>query len=1135
MSIKSIPAAWQSNLGTGGQTDRDERVYIDFRGVDYPDVARDTRNYCDRGDCESASLPAVRGEIGISTGTSAARSAEQAHRGSYSIKHTGNGSENYVAFMDSASTTDLHGILPGETVEIVVWVYIPTVGGPTNASEITLNFFHYAGGWAETVVAASVKDRWEKLTQRVTLGDADTGLLIRTEIDAAATSGEYYYIDDVELYRYPTFALAREDNLIDRGNCDSATAPALLGATPAAVANGSFARNATVAHGGGYSYKHTITTGGSDSNAFLTASSSTNLGGVVAGEVLEFSCWIYAPSSGGCQVAEINIQAQEYDASASAWAALDYAIASGAQNTWINLSVTWTIPTDDVTGFRCYLQLDSPASSGEYYYVDDIVVKRHSVPGTHYLSGGYTEHLLTLPDTGTIQVKFKPNFAFDTGTTQGVFGWRLSGSQELICFFLPGDDKFYVQYEDGGVAEKYLISARYDNGASFRNINQWITMTLAFNLTTGNTAGSSLWMNKTADDTVWSGAIGSHASTNSLFQIGAIGDGTLIGDIDIAYARFFSGLVATDAQVQNDFKDVEHEEIYWSFDGHANGETRCHIMSEPLIAGMNFQKSVKNKASGSHSSNTFAASLLNLNGEFSDDQNAAFDPANRVYNGTLAQSYMQDKCRIRVEDWYSGDFDNVFVGRIHTGFARKSLNETISVANIGAFDAVKQINNFRAIEPTFWEDALIAGTTESNSLMHLVGRMATRARVRQYLADNSFEDPGTLTDAWTASGGTFSRQTANPLFGSSHARLVTGVATRIVDQEVLFTGDEKLSVGQTYTFYVWILCASAATGASNVIRLAEEDSSGEHDVSSTLYTLAGGEGYVKVEVSHTVTDSTSDRLRVKISADNGQTIDFDGAMLIHGDRALHWFEQSTVVQETGAASGSVSADLAEVQMYDTIGFDIDAVTITHPWKRIEEGDRALDHLKSLADSTAPLYMGMDENGTLRYRAVLADDYADRVPAQSFSDTEIHPNLSTSPTVEQANSLIGHGAKIRKEGHDRNIWYAAASASFERDSLGSLEEVVTHIAEHSSNTWPDPDEFGIFWARYNGNQPIKLEAPPDPPPPTVFEIIWEAIEIVFDVVFGEGGVVDWLWGNFTARYAEKQPDSKHGKKWSGQAD
>jgi len=151
------------------------------------------------------------------------------------------------------------------------------------------------------------------------------------------------------------------------------------------------------------------------------------------------------------------------------------------------------------------------------------------------------------------------------------------------------------------------------------------------------------------------------------------------------------------------------------------------------------------------------------------------------------------------------------------------------------------------------------------------------------------------------------------------------------------------------------------------------------------------------------------------------------------------------------------------------GFDCDTVDITHPWKRIEENESPWTHLKMLADSTAVLYIGDDSSGTLRFRAVLADDYSDLVPFYEWDSLGAAP-LSTNLTMAQANRIVGRGVKIVKDRFTRFLWSAEASRGFDTDELGYLDETIAN-----GDTWPDPDEYGPFFARYDGQPPkIKKE-------------------------------------------------------------
>ena len=92
MAINSVPAAWQTNMQG---PDSEDRAYIDFRQIDYPDVGSGSPtfslgredNLIDRGNCESTTKPALLGETaGAASNCTFARSADFAHGGEYSFK-----------------------------------------------------------------------------------------------------------------------------------------------------------------------------------------------------------------------------------------------------------------------------------------------------------------------------------------------------------------------------------------------------------------------------------------------------------------------------------------------------------------------------------------------------------------------------------------------------------------------------------------------------------------------------------------------------------------------------------------------------------------------------------------------------------------------------------------------------------------------------------------------------------------------------------------------------------------------------------------------------------------------------------------------------------------------------------------
>lgn len=849
----------------------------------------------------------------------------------------------------------------------------------------------------------------------------------------------------------PSFTLAREDNLIDRGNCESATAPGILGETGAGV-NATWARSSDLAHGGEYSYKLTKTTAagaGACAGLFNDNQDTTDLHGIVPGETVEVSCWIYVPSTGGPSASEAFLKVSYYDA--AAWTT--ETISVSAQDTWEKLSTSVTVPST-ATGFNARSGIDTGAALGEYIYVDDVIFKRHSVPGSHYMSGGISNHLVTLAPTGTIQVKFHSQFAFNVATFEALIDWYVSATQRLLISYNPTIDKFFAGFGDGTI--RYMYSAQYDDGSANRNINQWTTLTLAYDTTTGDTTGSSLWMNKTQDATAWGGNIDAMTTSFNIMSIKGNGTGTT-GEYDIAYVLYIPDYVATDADVQNDFKDVKDEQIYFPLDGHSVGRTRCNVTS--FATDLSTQKTTRTILGGNYGANTADFEVKSLDGEFADDQYAAFDPANSVYNGTSSQKYMQNRCRVMIENWYNGDFDYVIVGRVDDSyFKRRTLRDGISFVRLTIEDGVADMGRKRIENAQAWEDKDIADPTETNSLIHLISRLQSSKKIRNYAHNSGFEN-ATIGNAWTNTGGLLTsmlRDTNEEYFGSACCEMVydnVGGGTQSIHQSIAFDNDEKVNVGETWTFSCFIKCAAAA---SDQIKLSERDSGGENDVSSTTYNITGGEGYTFFEVSHTITDSDSDELRIMVEMNDNVALYVDEVKLERANRASKFIVENTA--ETLDAD-----DYAEGE-YDTIGFDIDQVDIQHPWRRIEEGTTVWNNLSSLAGVTLPNYFGMNEAGTLELRAMLTNTttntYTDLIAEEDITENDFLMNISVA-LIPRYNRIVVKGSGYAEYTNKTCIWRATEMGNFTQGDDGRINESIAN-----GDKWPDPDTYGDFYAYYS---------------------------------------------------------------------
>jgi hypothetical protein len=932
--------------------------------------------------------------------------------------------------------------------------------------------------------------------------------------------------------------------------------------------------------------------------------------------------WIYVPTASGLTPAEIVPQIGDSVGTTNG-------TVSNILDAWQFVTLSRTIE-DAATSAFLRISAGSTAALNEYFYVDDVKLATHNIPGTHYLSDGYIETLYAMPNKYTLQIKAKPNFAYDTGTNQGLQGWTNSSTVESRINYIQAVDKFAFTWQDGGT-ERQLFSAQYDDGTTYRNINQYITFTIAFDSTGGQT-GSTFWIDKNIEDNDFGGAPDAHTSELNKMQIRDVGAGVLTGDYDIAYVLMIPDLVATNADVQNDFKDIKEEQIFWSLDGHGTGRTRCNV-TRHVRADWSIEEVGADSIGAKFKMDTMRLSLNNLFGEYSDDQNAAFDPTADLFNGTTDENFLQQKCSIFVENWQDGDFDSIYVGRLAAGFPRNSVSVDYSIVDIEAEDGIADMQRSFETYGRYWEDyklcnrnlidrqacesttppAMYGETTNtlsnatfakstaqayhgtssylftvdgaadtwvdlqdalSTSDMHvlkagetyrlrlklwipsgamtgteaiiaigdyhggawsedtqaavntydawqqvevtstlnsaatgvyvriqaadaavatetfyvddielvctsdfaehtdrsLLDQIAHRADIseKQYLANNSFEN-ATIGNSWlVTAGGTLNKDAADGLFGSASGELIPGASAEVVYQDVLFTGTKKLNVGETYNFACFVKSSAAASGANNQIKIRERGAAGGLDVTSTGYVLSGGEGYKKVEVSHTITDSDSNELRVEIGADAGDTINIDGAMLIQADRALDYFEENT----DDGSSGEYSAENAKEITWPWFGIDATNIDVTHPWRRMDRGTNVWAEMTSLGLAENTYQFGFNESGTFTSRAFLEDGYTDPVIGEVFEDTEVRRNISTSLTGFLPNSIIGHADKIQKSETLRTLYMGAVSDAFD---LGPNSVAMNETVENGER-WPNPDTYPEYWAQIGTYEERDFPAP-----------------------------------------------------------
>ena len=701
--------------------------------------------------------------------------------------------------------------------------------------------------------------------------------------------------------------------------------------------------------------------------------------------------------------------------------------------------------------WRTNLETGHPSAKDFRFYVDfrqqaypplddtttyNVITSADNEPGSHNLAGGYCNYMLDMPTSFTLALRVLPSFAYNVAGDQPLVSWYVDADHYFTVLYTAADDKITVKYKDG-TNDRTMKSAAY---ASDLALQVWQDIVVVADL--ANSDGL-LYIDRDAKASDWSA--GADVKATNFPKLQLRGENGTAGNWIINYVRLFPSVEATAAQVAADLVML-NEEIYWPLNGVAIGSTRCNVTT--FVESFDYDAKVERPENGAQCANSLSVVLRSNSGEFADDQYAAFDASASVYNGLSSQKYLQRRCPVIAEHWYSHVFDPFFVGRLDGScFSRTSPADDLSRVTIVCEDFVSEIAREESKHGTYYEDHDLCSTTESDSLVHKFVRLASQRSVKNYASNSSFEN-ATIANSWAVSGaGATLVRAAGGLFGTFQGDMDYGAATCTTAQTVTFTGDARLSVGDSYTFSIYLKSASAC--AYNIY-LAEADSGGDNDDTSAAWTLAGGDGWKRFSVTHTVTDATSDRLIARISCDDNVLLSMDGAMWTVGKTAYNFF----VLNNNDGVAGVESADDADSATYDLIGFDADPVAIEHPWAVIAQNENAWDPLKDIANATAAYYMGMDPAGTFRYRSPFKTGYTD--PSSTLTITAGVSDVSTE-LAEMANAVVIRGSKILKDTDTREVWNWGLSSV--APASGGYETLSDAEVFPATATYPE------FWAQY----------------------------------------------------------------------
>jgi hypothetical protein len=658
--------------------------------------------------------------------------------------------------------------------------------------------------------------------------------------------------------------------------------------------------------------------------------------------------------------------------------------------------------------------------------------------GSHNLTDGWGDYFLDLTSTLVIDAYFKPGFAFNTADDQYLCGWRNDAAHYLEFLYLAASDCYEVAWYDGVVERQMVTSAYLDNAT----LQVWTRLTASLNLTTGTAAGSELYLNGSLADASWSGVSDVKASNFPKFSVRHIS--TWGGTYDVNYVRIFPSKLATASEVANNFRGFKEEEIIWTFNGTMLGHARCNVSSR--VSALGIQRA-RNSVGGNGSPSQARVELMSPGAEFSDDLYAAFDPVNEYYNGTSSQKYLQTAVPMEVETWYASAFECEFMGRVDGNyFSRTVASGDVTRLAVSATDKIAEIANKTKRRATYYENKKLSDTTETNSLVHLIGRLATQTEWYNFIGNSSFEAT-TIANSWVAVSGTASR-VASSLLGTYCGQLAASVSATVY-QVVTFTGTKCITPAQNWNFSLYLACASTRTGA---VHLGGYAGSTLTESTTAAWSLTGGAGWSKAEVNYTVGTSSINCLRATVSVTGSATLWMDCAMLAQNNRALDWF-----VLNTGeGASGTISADVASATSYDTVGFDADAVDFTHPWALVPHQSPILGHLLDIGTATVARRMNIDPAGTLVYRSPLKAGYAD--PAILLTVTA-SVDMLTAVEERQGNKLIVHGVDIVKTKKVVKIWDAEGSG------FPSTSAHAVCVSVVAGASFPDNIKSAVFWMEW----------------------------------------------------------------------
>jgi len=523
-------------------------------------------------------------------------------------------------------------------------------------------------------------------------------------------------------------------------------------------------------------------------------------------------------------------------------------------------------------------------------------------------------------------------------------------------------------------------------------------------INTGDISASKIYINDTVSATTDSGTF---TKTTNFLDLSLGGDGAQLG-----YLKIFPDYLASAADVANRFKTVYSEFLHWDFNGVAIGQAKCNV--NRFVDRYNLSRKAQDIQTGSAGANragiTFVNDITGLQGSFSDDQYGTYNPANGIYNGTTDERYLTDRFKAYIETWYLNNYEPMFIGRLDKSLLKRDKGADSLGKVSGSFaDDITKIAETKLNDGFVYENYYLSdNVTPADSLLHQIIKKGSQNTVTNYCTNSAIDNAA----SWAVDGSD-------------------------IVQTITF---DNLSAGEYFTFSVNVVAAW-----SGDIVLIEADALGDND-STTLAVAETLTGENKYSVTHKVTDSDSTKIIIKLTGYTAYS-NFEEGQLEKA-KVNSWFYVANT--NLGTAGVADEAD-ATTNTYQTLGIIAQTYLEQKRWHQQEPDQSLWESLKDISVASGGRYLGLQSNGVFRFDCALAED-TDPETIKTLDDTEA---VATDLGNYKTNKLLVSGVNIIVYPTDVTVWNSLASGSFE-----DADYVVAN-----GDTWPDPDEYGDFYAQY----------------------------------------------------------------------